>query len=294
MAGRGRDGDGVRREGDGTLLRWGGAPIPALKARWNLPLLEVRRTIPSTNDRLKELAERGSGAWSTVVAHEQTAGRGRGTSGWHSPPGLGLWMSVLLPGPAASPGDPPLGPILAGVAVARALEDRAPEARVLVKWPNDLLIGERKVCGILCEGAPDGRIVAGIGVNVAQRPADFPPDLRGRATSLEAEAGRRVPIPALCGSVLARLRDVWSREPAGLEGGVARELRSRDALRGRRVRADGVEGRAVGIGADGALVVETEPGRRTRVVAGGVELAGSDGSDASMDGAKGGGRSCSS
>jgi len=266
VAGRGRDGDGVRREGDGTLLRWGGAPIPALKARWNLPLLEVRRTIPSTNDRLKELAERGSGAWSTVVAHEQTAGRGRGTSGWHSPPGLGLWMSVLLPGPAASPGDPPLGPILAGVAVARALEDRA----------------------------PDGRIVAGIGVNVAQRPADFPPDLRGRATSLEAEAGRRVPIPALCGSVLARLRDVWSREPAGLEGGVARELRSRDALRGRRVRADGVEGRAVGIGADGALVVETEPGRRTRVVAGGVELAGSDGSDASMDGAKGGGRSCSS
>jgi len=126
-----------------------------------------------------------------VVADEQTAGRGRRGRTWFSPPGAGLYVSVVL-APASARIDPArattLTTLTAGVALAEGIQ-AATGLRVDVKWPNDLLASRRKLAGILAERAGEA-VVLGCGVNVAA--ASLPPELRDRATSLEAELGRAV------------------------------------------------------------------------------------------------------
>src|SRR5262249_40520503 len=126
-----------------------------------------------------------------VVADEQTAGRGRRGRTWFSPPGAGLYVSVVL-APATARVDPARATLLttlcAGVALVEGVE-RAPGLRADLKWPNDLHVSRRKLAGILAEGAGN-TVVLGYGVNVAT--AALPPELRERATSLETELGRSV------------------------------------------------------------------------------------------------------
>ena len=151
-------------------------------------------TIGSTNDialsrHAKASAERPEGL--VVVADEQTAGRGRRGHAWFSPPGSGLYVSVVL-APATARVDPLRATMLltlaAGVALAEGI-DAATGLPVSLKWPNDLLVSRRKVAGILAEAA-DRHVVVGYGINVAS--AAFPPELRDRATALESELGRLV------------------------------------------------------------------------------------------------------
>lgn len=154
-------------------------------------------TIGSTNDialacSAKAVAERPASADGlVVVADEQTAGRGRRGHSWFSPPGSGLYVSVVL-APATARVDPLRATMLltlaAGVALAEGI-DAATSLSVSLKWPNDLLVSRRKLGGILAEAA-DRRVVVGYGINVAS--AVFPPELRDRATSLESELGRLV------------------------------------------------------------------------------------------------------
>jgi BirA family biotin operon repressor/biotin-[acetyl-CoA-carboxylase] ligase len=157
-------------------------------------------TIGSTNDlalscSAKALAERPASAdppdGLVVVADEQTAGRGRRGHPWFSPPGSGLYVSVVL-APATARVDPLRATMLLTLAVGVALVEGIDAATALsasLKWPNDLLVSRRKIAGILAE-ATDRRVVVGYGINVAS--TAFPPELRDRATSLEAELGRRV------------------------------------------------------------------------------------------------------
>jgi BirA family biotin operon repressor/biotin-[acetyl-CoA-carboxylase] ligase len=155
-------------------------------------------TIGSTNDvalarsamaSAERSAERPDGL--VVVADEQTAGRGRRGHHWFSPPGSGLYVSVVL-APATARVDPLRATMLltlaAGVALAEGI-DAATGLSVSLKWPNDLFVLRRKLAGILAEGT-DGLVVVGYGINVA--PAAFPPELGDRATSLESELGRLV------------------------------------------------------------------------------------------------------
>jgi BirA family biotin operon repressor/biotin-[acetyl-CoA-carboxylase] ligase len=157
-------------------------------------------TIGSTNDiavarSARALADRSASAQRpdglVVVADEQTAGRGRRGHAWFSPPGSGLYASVVL-APATARVDPLRATLLltlaAGVALAEGIH-AATSLSVSLKWPNDLLVGRRKLGGILAE-ATDGRVVVGYGINVAE--AAFPPELHDRATSLEPELGRPV------------------------------------------------------------------------------------------------------
>jgi BirA family biotin operon repressor/biotin-[acetyl-CoA-carboxylase] ligase len=169
-------------------------------------------TIGSTND---EAAERSAKAVAplapeglVVVADEQTAGRGRRGHTWFSPPGSGLYVSVVLV-PASSV-DPARATMLltlaAGVALAEGIEAAAGVACDL-KWPNDLQVARRKLCGILAEssggrGAPD-TVVVGYGINVLA--TAFPPELRDRATSLETEMGRAIDRHDLLAETLAAL-----------------------------------------------------------------------------------------
>ena len=167
-------------------------------------------TIGSTNDEAeRRAADLNPAEGLVVVADEQTKGRGRRGHAWFSPPGSGLYVSVVL-APAAGATDPARATTLltlaAGVALAEGIEQAA-GVRVDLKWPNDLQVSRRKLGGILAESAGAGDradlVVVGYGINV--RSAAFPPELRGRATSLESELGRAIDRDDLLAETLAAL-----------------------------------------------------------------------------------------
>jgi BirA family biotin operon repressor/biotin-[acetyl-CoA-carboxylase] ligase len=202
------------------------------------------RSATSTNDRARELADLGAPHGTIVTAAHQSAGRGRQGRTWSAPPGRALLVSLVTRDP------PRLLPLAAGVAVAEVV---GPEA--MVKWPNDVLVGNLKLAGILVEGRPAaGWAVLGIGLNVALRPEDFPAELAGRAGTMGLDSDAIEPTLA---SLLASLERWLSAETAD----VLAAVRERDALRDRRVRWAGGEGRGAGVDDDGRLVVETPEGR---------------------------------
>lgn len=250
------------------LTHWEGEPVRVWEEVWGIRELEAWPSLNSTNDRVLERARGGAGPWTVVVAEAQRRGRGRSRSPWHSPPGMGLWMSFLVRRHAAGGGL--LSPLLAGLAVARAIESVA-AVRADLKWPNDVWTGGRKVAGVLCESAGQ-QVVVGVGLNVRQREGDFPPELRAHAGSVEMSAGRPVGRPALAGALLAHARRLLDRPVVRLDDDLLAEIGRRDALRERRVRVDGVLGRALGVDAQGRLQVEVGPGIIRPVQAGHVEL----------------------
>ena len=207
------------------------------------------RVTDSTNERAKELAYAGALHGTLVTADEQSAGRGRQGRAWTAPPGSAVLMSLILRDLDERHA---LLPLAAAVAVCEACVDASPAP--LVKWPNDVWIEERKVAGILIEGRPQaGWAVLGIGVNVTTE--SFPPELAEIATSLRL-AGYDTAPAALLPALLSAL-DRWIGAPPEA---VLDAWRSRDALKGERVRwADG-EGVADGIDDSGTLRVRTGDG----------------------------------
>jgi BirA family biotin operon repressor/biotin-[acetyl-CoA-carboxylase] ligase len=223
----------------------------------------------STNRDAMLLADKGAAEGVVVIAGAQTAGRGRMTRAWFSPPESNLYFSLLLR-PQVQPTQASSLPLIVGLAVAEALMAVAPETRPLIKWPNDILIGGRKVCGILCEMQVETdcfvrHIVAGVGVNLNVETSDIPEELRDRATSLRIETGRRFSRASMLAAILNRLEplyDRWCRE--GVEPFLS-ALGALDALLGKRIGleqgARHIDGHAAGIQADGALLLDTEQGR---------------------------------
>jgi len=248
---------------------WEGEPVRVWATLWSVPLLEVHDVLGSTNDRARELAAAGAPPRSVVLAERQTAGRGRSGTPWHSPAGAGLWLSALLPLAGAVPTHLPL---LVGLAAAHAAEAVCPGLEVGIKWPNDVEVGGKKAGGILCE-AGEGAVIAGIGLNVRQRPGEFPEELADRAVSLEAAWGRPVPRGRLVGALLAELARRCVPPIPALTADGHLELVRRDVLRDRRVATQQAgEGVARGIDVDGALLLERPDGERVRVVAGSVRI----------------------
>lgn len=167
----------------------------------------------STNEQLKGMPD--APEFTCVVADEQTAGRGRYARQWYSAPGEGLYLSVLLR-PSAS-AQLPLLSLMAAVAVAETLLARGVTG-VDIKWPNDVLLYERKLCGILVEAASAGReaprLILGIGVNLNQ--SSFPAALSDTATSLRLATGQPTSVDHFRDQLLARLAqwyERWQREP---------------------------------------------------------------------------------
>ncbi|MGE0448659.1 MAG: biotin--[acetyl-CoA-carboxylase] ligase [Vicinamibacterales bacterium] len=237
-------------------------------------------SIGSTNDVAATLAGTGAAEGAVVIAEQQTAGRGRMGRTWFSPPASGLYVSVVL-APTRARIDPQRATMLltlaAGVALAEAVE-RATGLVPAIKWPNDLLVGTRKLAGILAEGVASGSsrvhsVVLGYGINVA--PAAYPPELAVRATSLESELGRAVDRGAVCAESLASLSRVYTRLLDGDFDAILDDWRARaPGSRGRRVAWDAPGGHertgvTHGIDDSGALLVRVD-GRIERIVAGEV------------------------
>jgi BirA family biotin operon repressor/biotin-[acetyl-CoA-carboxylase] ligase len=171
-------------------------------------------TLGSTNDHLKEMTD--APEYTCVVADEQTAGRGRRARAWHSSPGDGLYLSVLLRPRPESSAKIPLISLMAAIAVAETLVGRG-VAGVDIKWPNDVMVNERKISGILAEAASAGpnptRIILGIGVNLNHQ--SFPPELSRTSTSIVIETGEQVVVDEFRDQLLEKIRrwyEVWKRD----------------------------------------------------------------------------------
>ncbi len=181
---------------------------------------------------------------------------------------MGLWISFLVR--SDSEVAPTLVPVLVGLAVTRALERLCPSLKPGIKWPNDIEVEGRKLGGILCESTRAGVVIVGVGLNLRQGIEDFDPGLKERAASMQMAGCRGVSRSRIAGELLAAARSLVDPLPALLDEQLRREVQRRDILNGRAVRTEvGLAGKAVGIAADGALLVEVE-GRVEEIRAGGV------------------------
>ena len=233
--------------------------------------------VSSTNTEAMQAAAGGAPEGSVFLAEEQTAGRGRGGHSWTSPPSTGIYCSTVLRPPLA-PADAIILSMLAGLAAAFAVE-QVTGVKADLRWPNDLLAGEKKFCGILTEmNAEVTRVryaVVGIGINVNQE--EFPPELREIATSLRLVSGRACSRVQLAAALLQSLdREYFaltSRDTREARRDIFRRFEQRSSYaRGKHVHVEedgGYDGTTAGLDDRGFLLVETKNGTRT-VLSGGV------------------------
>ncbi|WP_274651614.1 biotin--[acetyl-CoA-carboxylase] ligase [Paenibacillus humicola] len=223
-------------------------------------------TVDSTQNVAQRLAEDGAPEGTLVLAEQQTSGRGRMGRHWVSPSGKGIWMSLVLRPDLPLQLAPQLT-LLAAVALCRALKSVAP-VDIGIKWPNDLLIGGKKISGILLESTADEErikyVVAGIGISLNLEPDDYPDELKEIATSLRIEAGRTIDrtetIAAFIGQFsalydlyrkegFAPIRTLWEALSVTLNKPVRLNLPS-----------GAVEGTPIGLDERGALLVRRADG----------------------------------
>lgn len=238
---------------------------------------QVFQETSSTNDAVERLARDGVSEGVVVFAESQSKGRGRLGRKWVSPARKGLWFSVLLR-PNLRPQDATQLTVLAATALARALRQHA-KIVPAIKWPNDILVGERKLAGVLTELAAEidriRYIILGIGVNV--NIAEFPGELREAATSLRIETGHPMRRAELAASILRELDEDYGRLCRGQFARIADEWAAQCATLGRRVTLKlgerVVEGRAESLDESGALLLRTDHGHLERIVGGDVTFA---------------------
>jgi BirA family biotin operon repressor/biotin-[acetyl-CoA-carboxylase] ligase len=236
---------------------------------------ELHDELASTNDRARELAQAGAPEGALVIAKRQTQGRGRLGRIWTSPPG-GLYLSLLL-----RPSDDMLkrAPIslLAALAASEAL-DAAGRVATAIKWPNDVLLQGKKIAGILAELTKEKgetTLVLGVGLNVDTDPADLKGELKAIATSLRAAKKAPVSLEETLRLFLGALEGHYLSVRRGGGALILARASDRMSMLGQRVRVrlpDRVlEGKASGLSATGALVLDLDSGEREVVYAGDVE-----------------------
>jgi BirA family biotin operon repressor/biotin-[acetyl-CoA-carboxylase] ligase len=237
-------------------------------------LVHALGAVDSTQAVAARLAAAGAPEGTLVTATHQTAGRGRRGRAWLDREGESLLMSLVLR-PPVPPAQAPQLSLVGAVAVVDALGACA-GLRAAIRWPNDVLVGERKICGMLPEAATSapgvlGHLVLGIGLNVNQ--AEFPEPLRKLATSVRMETGRVTVIGEVLEAVLSALDRWYARYlEAGMHG-IREAWLERSRSLGRRVSVrDGGEGVAVDLGYDGALVLRSDGGETLRILAGDVTM----------------------
>ena len=225
----------------------------------------------STNADAVALAEDGAGEYTIVAAGHQTAGRGRLGRAWETPPGSSLLVSVILR-PAIEPEDASLVPLLAALCMGEACRG-AFGIQTEIKWPNDLIVNDRKLAGILPEAKVSAGaleyVVVGVGVNLRQRTEDFPPELRARATSVALEGGaadtddERLALQMYLEAY--RLHDLASGAGRDLVVSNARGFCSTIGREVRAVTTDGrtIQGTAVDLDERGGLVIEAAGARES-------------------------------
>lgn len=251
-------------------------------ARLGRPAPIYARELASTNALLKQLAREGAAHGTVCLCETQSAGRGRFDRVWSSPEGRGVWMSVLLR-PRLTLQDAPLITFCCALAMAQAIREEA-GLTAQVKWPNDLVIAGRKVCGILLETslAADGSwaVIAGMGLNV--HAGAYPQELAGRAAALD-EFGPAPGRERLVAACLNHLEALLARVEAGSFAAIREDYSAASVTLGSRVQVSGrsgdddgasLTGVAIGVDETGALLVRTDDGAVHTVLAGDVSVRG--------------------
>ncbi len=237
-------------------------------------------SIDSTNSKARELGDQGAVEGTVVIADAQSGGKGRMGRRWSSPAGVNLYASVLLR-PAILPWDAPHLTFVSAVAVARAIEEVS-GLRARVKWPNDILVGKKKIAGLLNEMSAEmdklNYVVLGMGVNLNMRCDQFPDDLRYPATSIFLETGKAVSRLSFTRCLLRHLDELYRLYLDQGFPAVARHWATLCDLVGTRVHVDQqqtqVEGVVLGLDDDGALLLELDDGSTQRVLSGDVRPCG--------------------
>jgi len=240
--------------------------------------IHVFQETTSTNDIVEKLARDGAKEGVVVFAESQTKGRGRLGRNWVSPVGKGLWFSVLLR-PNLRPQQATQLTVASATALRRAIEAETGLA-TQIKWPNDIVVRQLKVAGILTElsAEPDRvlHLILGIGIDVNLAEDDFPANLRRQATSLMLESSRAWDRAELAARVLQELDADYSRIRTGSFQDVAEEWQSHCITLGREVTITmgtrQIRGRAESLDDDGALIVRSEYGHLERITGGDVTL----------------------
>ena len=241
--------------------------------------MEIYQELDSTNNRAKELAAKGAPHGTLIIADSQTAGRGRFSRSFYSPPHSGVYISFILR-PSLPAERAVMITSLAAVATARAIETLA-GTKVGIKWVNDLWINRKKCCGILCEASMDFEssrleyVIVGIGVNVGRM--QFPEELASIATSVENECGTRVSrnrlIAEIANQISALYKDLAS-------GAFMAENRERSVVIGREVTvlgaAEPYSAKAVDIDEQGRLIIRLSDGRAETLNSGEISVRLSD------------------
>ncbi|MDX1953105.1 MAG: biotin--[acetyl-CoA-carboxylase] ligase [Verrucomicrobiota bacterium] len=230
----------------------------------------------STNDIAEKLARDGVREGVVIFAESQTKGRGRLGRKWVSPPGKGLWFSILLR-PAIPPQSVTWMTIAAATALVRAFRT-IPGIKPDIKWPNDILINGKKVAGILTEMSAEldkvRHLILGIGIDVNLEKSDLPAELQQIATSLRIESGHKINRAELAALLVRNLDHDYERVTSGRFAELAEEWEEHCTTVGQEVEIimgdRTIQGRAEALDADGALLVRTEHGRLERIIGGDV------------------------
>ncbi len=237
------------------------------------------KEVQSTQDHAKTLALQGSPDGTIVVAETQSGGRGRFGRSWASPPG-GLYVSIILR-PSITLAEVTRIPLVAAVALVRAIQRHTP-TELRLKWPNDVLIQNRKAAGILAEMSAEvdrlDWMILGIGVNVAITSAALPPDIRQTSTSLATGSTRTVQRVQLLRDILYELEGALEMlQTEGFEP-IRKQWKDQSDMLGKHVMVAGkrqpIKGKAVDIDGYGALILECAGGIRQRITSGDVFRVG--------------------
>jgi BirA family biotin operon repressor/biotin-[acetyl-CoA-carboxylase] ligase len=220
----------------------------------------------STNTRARQCALDGRQEGTVIIADSQSKGRGRENREWHSPHGTGIYMSLILY-PRISPKGLPRITLVAAVAVAEALKSSA-HIRVEIKWPNDLLLNNRKICGILTELCPLGNdknaVIVGIGINVNTQADMFPADIANIASSILIETKEKFSRPEIIKSVIEYFDRYYEIFIRGGFDSILNTWKDYSKIIGRKIQAKQsgtvVAGTVIDIDTDGALLLKNGDG----------------------------------
>jgi BirA family biotin operon repressor/biotin-[acetyl-CoA-carboxylase] ligase len=250
---------------------------PILKTNWVGKKIHHFHRLDSTNSKAYQLALNGCEEGEVVIAESQEKGRGRLGRTWFSPPFLNLYLSVILR-PKISPHQASLVTLMAAIATADAIQ-KFSGLIPLIKWPNDILLRDRKVAGLLNEIHSEMDrihfVVLGMGVNLNMDEQMFPKEIRKVATSLKIEMGKTISRKIFLQFLLLELErwyTIFLKEGNLI---ILKAWKDRARLKGRRVKVtsfgEAMVGTAIDVDSDGALILETADGKRKRIVAGDIE-----------------------
>jgi len=250
-----------------------------LHTNWVGSQISCYDVIDSTNEAAKRAAEQGGIHGALFLAEQQNFGKGRRGRNWVSPPKTGIWMTILLR-PKLEPSYASMLTLLAAFSMSKAIE-KAADVKTEIKWPNDIVVNGKKVCGILTEMSAEMEwihyVVIGLGTNVNIK--DFPEELEKKATSLMREAGKQVKrVPIICAFLEQFEKDYESFMEEKNLSGILEQYNERLVNCGRNVQVLDPAGEytamAKGIDRYGALLVETEKGEKVAITSGEVSVRG--------------------